>query len=525
MAIFIDPEGLSPPQLMFLTVVYAVVLFQSSGLISGGSELLLLVPSVAGLVGSIVLPILGAVPDGMMVLFSGLGPDAQSQVSVGVGALAGSTVMLLTFPWVIAVVCGRVPLDANGQAKYPAKAGELPPFAASGVGYGPEIPKSAKIMLATTLLFLIIQLPATFEELVTGSTPKQANAENTPALVGLVLCVLAFFGYLWLCYMDASEDKELAKIIEEVKKGTVSIAIAVKQVQGSDKESGLIDKNYKRLKKIVTPFFKNYDLDKSGSVSASELYSLLKDLGTRMTWADAQTLFKKHDVGDRSFGALNLDEFTKCVIDYLESDEYKQSRSGKVAPAEAAPSKKEGDEEEEEAEEMPEDLADMSPDQQMKRVIFRSCWMMGLGTFLVLIFSDPMVDVLSEWGNVLGVSPFYISFVVAPFASNASELLAAYTYAVKKSSKSISTSLSTLLGASCMNNTFCLGIFLALVYFKKLAWQFTAETIAIVMVQWLIGFLTISRSTHTTSVGLMIFGCYPLCLFTVWFLENIVGLD
>ena len=35
---------------------------------------------------------------GAIMLFSGLGPDAQSQLSVGVGALAGSTIMLLTVP-------------------------------------------------------------------------------------------------------------------------------------------------------------------------------------------------------------------------------------------------------------------------------------------------------------------------------------------------------------------------------------------------------------------------------------------
>lgn len=29
----------------------------------------------------------------------GLGPDAQQQLDVGIGALAGSTVMLLTVPW------------------------------------------------------------------------------------------------------------------------------------------------------------------------------------------------------------------------------------------------------------------------------------------------------------------------------------------------------------------------------------------------------------------------------------------
>ena len=69
------------------------VLFVASNMISDGSELLLLIPSIAGIVGSCVLPVLGAVPDGMIVLFSGMGPDAQQQLDVGVGALAGSTIM------------------------------------------------------------------------------------------------------------------------------------------------------------------------------------------------------------------------------------------------------------------------------------------------------------------------------------------------------------------------------------------------------------------------------------------------
>merc|ERR1719221_951184 len=96
---FIEPQLCNWKQLLFLTTAYGVVLYQSSNLIATGSEYLLFFPAVAGIVGSIVLPILGAVPDGVMVLFSGLGPDAQDQVSVGVGALAGSTVMLLTLPW------------------------------------------------------------------------------------------------------------------------------------------------------------------------------------------------------------------------------------------------------------------------------------------------------------------------------------------------------------------------------------------------------------------------------------------
>ena len=74
--------------------MYAYILYIGCSLISDGSELLMLT-KYSKLVGSTVLPVLGAVPDGAIVLFSGVGPDAQTQLDVGIGALAGSTVMLV----------------------------------------------------------------------------------------------------------------------------------------------------------------------------------------------------------------------------------------------------------------------------------------------------------------------------------------------------------------------------------------------------------------------------------------------
>merc|ERR1719230_194410 len=111
-------------QLCLNGAIYGYVLSEASNLISDGSELLLLVPRLAPVVGSIVLPVLGAVPDGMMVMFSGLGDDAQNQVAVGVGALAGSTVMLLTLPWFIAVFVGRVNIK-DGACTYRAARGDM----------------------------------------------------------------------------------------------------------------------------------------------------------------------------------------------------------------------------------------------------------------------------------------------------------------------------------------------------------------------------------------------------------------
>jgi hypothetical protein len=83
-------------QLVLLMAAYGYGLARASKNISRGTELLLSIPEYSGLIGSVVLPVLGAVPDGAFILFSGLGPHAQDELSVGVGALAGSTVLLLT---------------------------------------------------------------------------------------------------------------------------------------------------------------------------------------------------------------------------------------------------------------------------------------------------------------------------------------------------------------------------------------------------------------------------------------------
>lgn len=55
---------------------------------------------------------LGALPDTLIVIFSGMGSRevAQEQVAVGVGTLAGSTMMLLTIATGGSILLGRCDL-------------------------------------------------------------------------------------------------------------------------------------------------------------------------------------------------------------------------------------------------------------------------------------------------------------------------------------------------------------------------------------------------------------------------------
>ena len=132
------------------------------------------------------------------MLFSGLGPDAQEQMSVGVGALAGSTIMLLTVPWGLSIFAGSVPVGAAGHALYGKKAiaaekhkialrrAKTSTLTASkglwGYGVTPEatIKENAGIMVATSLCYLIIQGPAfQFAKSVSAAqqpTPRTAAA-------------------------------------------------------------------------------------------------------------------------------------------------------------------------------------------------------------------------------------------------------------------------------------------------------------------------------------------------------------
>lgn len=144
----------------------------------------------------------------------------------------------------------------------------------------------------------------------------------------------------------------------------------------------------------------------------------------------------------------------------------------------------------EEEEEIPEDLQSLDPAAQQHAIKMRALKMMGIGTLVVLLVSDPAVDVLSSIGDRINIPKFYVAFLLAPLASNASELIAAYKYAAKKTPSSIGVSLSQLEGAGIMNNTFCLAIFFLVIFINgDIAWKFSAETIGIVFAEVVVAFV------------------------------------
>jgi Ca2+/Na+ antiporter len=395
-------------------------------------------------------------------------------------------------------------------------------------------------MIGTTLLFLLIQGPATYEEDLGAEYKEMTEMENPWALGGLIGSMMCFCGYLFICYQDANasvENKRIEAIIAGIKSGKVTLAAALKFEQnevtaGSRTESNsqltasrtkLLQKKQGQLNRILKPFFTKYDKDEpKGSIDEKEFEFVCSEMGIQERAARA--LFNEfknvHTIGTgKECDAVDFPGFVEIMKRVIAGEK------GEIVGEQAVVGDDDDDDEEEEM--PPEDLKDLDEVTQRRRIAMRAMYQMGLGTFLVLVFSDPFVEVLSEWGKRMGIPGFYVSFVLAPFASNASELLSAYNYALKKTKASITTSFSTLIGAACMNNTFCLGIFLALVWYKQLAWTFTAETMSIMFSQWLIGALVCfaPKQTHTMAVAWVILAVYPLCIAMVYVLENYCGLD
>ena len=266
---------------------------------------------------------------------------------------------------------------------------------------------------------------------------------------------------------------------------------------------------------ILKPFFRKYTKDGNNFLTSQDLSVVFKELGEHQNKKMLTKVFKVFDKDHNN--QIEFNEFVDGISNYVittynDPSFLKSSMSNKrvstVADGDLEMLIVEGKEDEEDdEEEIPEEFADLDHEAQQAAVSFKAAWMLTLGTVLVVLFSDPMVDVLNELGTRTNIPPFYVSFVLAPLASNASEVIASYNYAQKKTAGSMAISLSALQGACCMNNTFVLGIFMICVYSQSLAWQFFAETVSILFSVLFIAAMSL-KPTHTMLDAAIICSMY-----------------
>merc|ERR1712063_1214 len=362
------------------------------------------------------------------------------------------------------------------------------------------IRENAKMMLITLIPLIIIMIPTVMYDkpvYVHGHKIKKTQAmiaeeakkEHMYSLAALIGCIVLVCWYLYKEWVKSQEDEgdvgdKIAEInVQAMKDGKLTLRGVMAQFRDNDWANQKdLDKaldnpdalsEVRNMCKILAPFFASYDVNGDNEIDFDEFRMIFKDVHENLSRDTQEKMFAAADVDNSK--VINFEEFVACILCFaLEAPvESEGTRPPKIMldpKTFYAP-----EDEDQEDEDMPEDLADLSPEEQQKRIKQRAFSMMGLGTLLVVVFSDPMVDLLGRMGDILGVSAFYVSFLLAPMASNASELVAASNYAAKKTMKSMTTSLSTLEGAAVMNNTFTTGVFFALIYMRGIAWEFQAN--------------------------------------------------
>lgn len=85
--------------------------------------------------------------------------------------------------------------------------------------------------------------------------------------------------------------------------------------------------------------------------------------------------------------------------------------------------------------------------------------------------------------------------------------------------------LLQIYGSVTMTNVLSLSVFLGLVYFRELTWNFFSEVLIIFIVCTVMGLIASFRTTFPLWIALMACAFYPLSLVLVYVLDYVLGLS
>lgn len=182
--------------------------------------------------------------------------------------------------------------------------------------------------------------------------------------------------------------------------------------------------------------------------------------------------------------------------------------------------------------------------------------MLLLGTLIAAAVAEPLVDVVDNFSDATSIPTFFISFIVLPLFTS-SEGVSAITFASRKKMKTASLTFSQvctfltsttfvfdlsngvfrsclhtsvnvclmmqLYGSVTMKNVLCLSVFLALVYFRELTWDFSAEVLVILIVCTVMGVFGSLRTTFPLWTSSIAFLLYPFSVALIYVLDFVFG--
>ncbi|KAF0924819.1 hypothetical protein E2562_014924 [Oryza meyeriana var. granulata] len=495
---------------LFLVLAYGFLMYKAATYLSAGSELLLEIMG-PGLVGGLLLPILGALPDALLVLVSGLSGSretAQSQVLIGMGLLAGSTVFLLTVLWGTCVVVGKCDIGPNGVA-VDLQDNKGSSLTGTGISTDVQTSYAARIMWISVIPFIIAQFPKML---------KTQHGQRLAVLLALIVSFLLVLAYcLYQVFQPWIQRRKLAYAKH---KHVISGILRHAQMEALGR---LLNEDGTPNENVLRKLFHKIDMDQSQTLSRAELHALL--VGINFEEVD----FDKEDAVEKI-----MDDFDTSGNDIVEEAEFVAgmkrwlNEAKRSVPTSGAYSNKFITDYHARTRQEHDLLVDRS-DETVESVenpgwcITKAVGLLLLGSAIAAAFADPLVDAVHNFSNATHIPSFFISFISLPLATNSSEAVSAIIFASRKKLRTSSLTFSEVYGGVTMNNTLCLGVFLALIYIRNLTWDFSSEVLIILLVCVIMGLFTSFRTTFPLWTCLVAYMLYPLSLVVVYILDFVFG--
>ncbi|KAL0399445.1 UNVERIFIED_CONTAM: Sodium/calcium exchanger NCL [Sesamum radiatum] len=493
---------------LFLILVYGYLMFLAATYLSTGSELLLEILG-PGIVGGLFLPILGALPDAMLILVSGLSGSvetAQSQVSVGMGLLAGSTVMLLTVIWGTCIVVGKCDIVNHVAVDSQDTKG----FSLTGSGISTDIWTSyAGIIMAISVVpFIIVQLPQILHS---------NSGRHLSVLIGLIVSASLLVSYcLYQVFQPWVQRRRLAYAKHKHVISGILKHLKMRALGKLSTEDG------RPNEEVLEKLFKAIDENEDGYLSHSELRALILGIQFNEINLDQDDAVEKvmKDFDITLDSRVDIREFIDGVGRWLQvakSAASNHAGSMKYIDEFHMQTKRDHDLLGEQSDEIVEGV------ENPRWNSIKAVLLLLLGTAIAAAFADPLVDAVDNFSDATKIPTFFISFIALPLATNSSEAVSAIIFASRKKLRSASLTFSELYGAVTMNNALCLSVFLALVYVRGLVWDFSSEVLVILIVCIVMGVFASIRTTFPLWTALLAFILYPFSLALVYVLDYVFG--
>jgi Ca2+/Na+ antiporter len=495
---------------LFLILVYGFFMFKAATFLSSGSELLLEILG-PGIVGGLFLPILGALPDALLILVSGLSGSketAQSQVLIGMGLLAGSTVMLLTLLWGTCIIVGKSDLseDSTSIDSQDTKGFNL---TKSGVSTDKQTSDAAKIMTVSVLPFILIQLPKLF---------KFNSAQRVFILICLIISVLLVLSYaFYQIFQPWVQKRRLEYVRLKLVVSGILHHFESRFLTKLTKEDGTPDGH------AISKLFHAIDSDDNKNISLDELHAFLVGVHFDEMGLEEQGAVDKvmEDFDTSKNNCIEEGEFFTGISKWLKEARRTVSISGSNSSSFLSDFHQRTRDEHStliDHEEGEEEIVINKKWTTIKAVLF-----LIVGAIMAAAFADPLVDTVHNFSQATNIPSFFISFIAMPLATNSSEAVSAIIFARRKKQKTSSLTFSEIYGGATMNNTLCLAVFLALVYVRHLTWDFSSEVLVILIVCIIMGLFTSFRTNFPLWTCFVAYLLYPFSLILVYVLDYQFG--